>query len=143
MQQQISCKTKWGGYSACQEKAGKFLSRTYKAQLLNAKVQAETPNKLPEEVLLVCRRVFDGANAQIRKPKKIRDVLQQNQGKVLPLVNKYGMETVANGVQRLLEKKEKLSYKLCGRLHYLKVNMKMGYNDNNYPYFKYYILCYI
>lgn len=61
-------------------------------------------DELQEEVFLTCRTLFAGPNAQLRRPKKVREVLQQHRHKILPLVNKHGLDNIADGARHLLEK---------------------------------------
>lgn len=56
-----------------------------------------------KEVYVSCRSIFVGQNAQLRRPKKVKEVLQQQELKIMPLLNKYGLDEVAVYARNLLD----------------------------------------
>lgn len=62
-------------------------------------------DNLQRDIFLTCRPVFAGPGSQLRRPKKMRELLQQHKLGLIPLFNKYGIEKFADGARRLLELK--------------------------------------
>ncbi|KUL81336.1 hypothetical protein ZTR_10421 [Talaromyces verruculosus] len=56
-------------------------------------------------VYLACRPIFAGSNALLRKPKKIRELLSIHLKSIQPLVQDFSVETVADIVKILLERR--------------------------------------
>jgi hypothetical protein len=56
-------------------------------------------------VFLAYRTVFTGPQAQIRKSKKVREVLQQHKGSFKSLINDLGFEKVIDIVKALLDER--------------------------------------
>jgi hypothetical protein len=54
-------------------------------------------------VFLAYRTVFTGPHAQIRKSKKIREVIEQHKGSFEPLIKDFGLNKVADIVKTLLD----------------------------------------
>ena len=58
-----------------------------------------------QDIFLSCRSVFTGQNAQVRRPKKVRELLQQHESSIRPLMNRYPLDTVADIARNLLERR--------------------------------------
>jgi DNA polymerase kappa len=56
-------------------------------------------------IYLACRPIFAGNNALLRKPKKIRELLLMHLKSIQPLVQDFSIETVADIVKVLLERR--------------------------------------
>ena len=65
------------------------------------------PKNPPDErlVYLALKNVFKGADAQVRRPKKVRELIQKAQQNVdvRDLIRKHNMENVCNVAKALLE----------------------------------------
>jgi hypothetical protein len=53
-------------------------------------------------VYLAYRTVFAGPNAQLRRSRKVREVIQLNQNSFRPLINDFGLEKIIEIVKILL-----------------------------------------
>lgn len=53
-------------------------------------------HELQQDIFLSCRSLFAGQNAQVRWPKKVRDLLQQHESSIRPLMDKYSLDIVAD-----------------------------------------------
>ncbi|KAL5330312.1 hypothetical protein ACEPPN_003838 [Leptodophora sp. 'Broadleaf-Isolate-01'] len=56
-------------------------------------------------VFLAYRTVFTGPHVHIRKPKKVREVIEQHQGSFQPLLRDFGFDKVAEIVKTLLDQR--------------------------------------
>jgi hypothetical protein len=56
-------------------------------------------------VFLAYRTVFTGPHAQIRKSKKVREVIEQHKGSFQPLIKDFGFDKVADIVKALLDQR--------------------------------------
>jgi hypothetical protein len=56
-------------------------------------------------VFLAYRTVFTGPHAQIRKSKKVREVIEQHRGSFQPLVRDFGLDKVVDIVKALLDQR--------------------------------------
>ncbi|KAF2094636.1 hypothetical protein NA57DRAFT_18840, partial [Rhizodiscina lignyota] len=54
-------------------------------------------------VYLACRAIFAGGNAQVRKAKKIRELVDEHKKALSPLIRDYGVDKVAAILKKLLE----------------------------------------
>lgn len=53
-------------------------------------------------VYLACRTVFAGPNAQLRKPKKVRELIDVHRSAFSPLINDFGLDKVTEIILILL-----------------------------------------
>jgi hypothetical protein len=56
-------------------------------------------------VFLAYRTVFTGPHAQIRRSKKVREVIEQHGGSFQPLIKDFGFDKVADIVKALLDQR--------------------------------------
>ena len=56
-------------------------------------------------VYLHCSSIFKGAQAQIRKAKKISELLEKHRGSIKILTNEFPLSTIATVAKELLEEK--------------------------------------
>jgi hypothetical protein len=56
-------------------------------------------------VFLAYRTVFTGPHAQIRKSKKVREVIEQHGGSFQPLIKDFGFDKVVDIVKTLLDQR--------------------------------------
>jgi hypothetical protein len=56
-------------------------------------------------VFLAYRTVFTGPHAQIRKSKKVREVIEQHSASFQPLLKDFGFDQVADIVKNLLDQR--------------------------------------
>jgi len=56
-------------------------------------------------IFLAYRTVFTGPHAQIRKSKKVREVIEQHKGSFKPLIRDFGFDKVADIVKTLLDQR--------------------------------------
>ena len=56
-------------------------------------------------VYLHCSSIFKGAQAQIRKAKKISELLEKHRGSIKILTNEFSLSTIATVAKELLEEK--------------------------------------
>ena len=51
-----------------------------------------------------CRTIFEGANAKIREKQTIKNLIQQHQGQLTPLLSKHPLDVVCVTVHDLLQR---------------------------------------
>lgn len=64
-------------------------------------MQHSCPDK--QRVYLACRAIFAGSYAQLRKPKKIRELVHAHKSSFPSLIRDYGVEKVLDILKSLLE----------------------------------------
>lgn len=59
----------------------------------------------PDErvVYLSCRSIFKQADAQLRKPKKIREMIQKRESMIRPLLQEHSLDAICGVVKTLLD----------------------------------------
>lgn len=62
------------------------------------------PSADKRRVYLACRAIFAGNNAQLRKQKKIREVVLKHQASLRPLIRDFTLDKVVDILKTLLEK---------------------------------------
>lgn len=55
-------------------------------------------------VYLACRAIFTGTNAQLRRSKKVRELVSTHRRSLQPLIQEFTAEKVVNIIKNLLEK---------------------------------------